>query len=107
MKDKSPDIIIDGEDPIAMFLPPSSLKVGDKVLIQNDGGLFPSHPARRDINGIMPSNNRLNLNGKIMTVLSTHENLGVVPVVVLTDGEYGYWFSYETVHEKKYLQLIP
>lgn len=113
MKDKKPDIIIDANyGPVELFL---NITLGSKVLIENDGGYFSSHPGRKIINGIPPHDCKKNgsrgMKGEVMTVLSFEKlQPGMSDtekeIIVLTDGKYSYWFGYYNDDRKSWIKLI-
>lgn len=107
------DITIESIDfkrgPLKMFDPIPEPKVGDYVLVINDGGLFQKHRDRKIINGIMPYKINIDMSGKKLRVLSISEKLSTegktVDVIVLTDGDYSHWFTYEGKY-KSYIKLL-
>lgn len=106
---KKEDIAIDNIDfkrgPLKMFETLPEPKVDDYVLVVDDGGLFTTHPDRKEINGIYPHKGFADLTGKILRVLSISEHLNERCVIVLTDGKNSYWLSYNNERSKSNFKL--
>lgn len=94
-----------------------TISIGDTVLIVKNDGEFRKHPDRSIINGIEPHGTKglsVKATPNKLQVLSLSEKLlmhggrtpVMVPVIVLTDGRYSYWFLYNNEKYKSFIKLI-